>query len=354
MEGESDAEGNGNVGEVSGAAAEGGSVAQEGPSLECMSPLHVAAYLGRREVCEVMLTEPLPCPRSWHAFLVGCGAPSAMVRFRSGEVYGGGSGGDGDDGDGSCGSGSSGGNGGDGGGGGGGGGGGDGGGGGFGGGGVRASFLPLLYTGGGGGRWGGVISVIYAFLRKPRYGNPNRKDRWGKTPLDYATEAGHAGIVAMLQQLSGGGGVEGVDEEYLPKAVVGHVGAGNNRRYIVTWEGCSESDTSEEPAARFGVALPMSMLTDYLGSCSDAEEGYIGVGIGIGVGAGDGGGGKRGGGGGGNGGATTEGGLSGIAGGTAAAAAAAAKAAQVEEKGEGGREETRYGEFIIDSDDDSD
>jgi hypothetical protein len=204
-----------------------------------------------------------------------------------------------------------------------------------------------------------VISVIYAFLRKPRYGNPSRKDRWGKTPLDYATEAGHAGIVAMLQQISGGGGVEGVDVEYLPKAVVGHVGAGNNRRYIVTWEGCSESDTSEEPAARFGDALPMSMLTDYLGSCSVAAEGYIGVGvgigIGIGVGAGDGGGGKRGGGGGGNGsngGATTEGGLSGIAGGTAAAVAA--KSAQVEEKGEGGREETRYGEFIIDSDDDSD
>ena len=76
-----------------------------------------------------------------------------------------------------------------------------------------------------------------------------------------------------------GGDIDNSDsEEYTPEMIVGHTGTNRSRKYTVQWEGCAATDTSPEPAKRFGTELPLELLEQYLRNNPLARRGHPGHG----------------------------------------------------------------------------
>ena len=71
------------------------------------------------------------------------------------------------------------------------------------------------------------------------------------------------------------GGASDASDEFIAEEIVDHIGMNKARKYIVRWQGCG-NDTSEEPAQRFGTALPLELLETYLMTNPAAERGNPG------------------------------------------------------------------------------
>ena len=72
------------------------------------------------------------------------------------------------------------------------------------------------------------------------------------------------------------GGESDDSEEYIAEMIVGHTGNNRSRKYTVRWEDCLVTDTSDEPARRFGTDLPLELLEKYLVSNPQAKVGHPG------------------------------------------------------------------------------
>ena len=72
------------------------------------------------------------------------------------------------------------------------------------------------------------------------------------------------------------GGESDESEEYIAEMIIGHTGNNRTRKYTVRWEDCLATDTSDEPARRFGPDLPLELLEKYLVSNPHAKDGHPG------------------------------------------------------------------------------
>lgn len=111
-----------------------------------------------------------------------------------------------------------------------------------------------------------------------------------KARLDWETrmkaeieEEGLGEMVTPTVLVSGGAGEDSDDggesddsEEYIAEIIVGHTGKNRTRKYTVRWEDCLATDTSDEPARRFGTDLPLELLEKYLVSNPHAKTGHPG------------------------------------------------------------------------------